>query len=164
LVKLGAKDLGEVMLEEVIFYDPELKWREQNRFVRLRKKDGKIKLTYKQNQGQTIDSAEEIEFEVGDMAKAELLLEKVGLAAYRHQQKNRHTLELGEVTIDIDTWPRIPTYAELEGPSEDALKEFARKLELDWSTAVFDDARYIIEKRYNIPVSTMKWFTFDKFE
>ena len=37
LKKLGAKDKGEVLLEETIIYDKDLKWRNENRFVRLRK-------------------------------------------------------------------------------------------------------------------------------
>jgi len=66
--------------------------------------------------------------------------------------------------VDIDTWPKIPTYAEIEGPSEEALKTTTDKLGLDWSKAVFDDARAIIEKKYSIPVGTMRSFTFDKVE
>jgi len=66
--------------------------------------------------------------------------------------------------VDIDTWPRILSYVELEGPSEDKLKETAKLLGFDWNNAVFYDARSIIEKNYNIPVGKMRWFTFDRFE
>ena len=161
---LDTKDLHESMLEEIIFYDPELKWRDNHKVIRLRKTNDVIKMTYKEFDGDTIDSATEIEIEVSDLEKAKMLLEKTGLTAFRHQQKKRHTFELGEVVIDIDTWPRIPTYVELEGPSEAVLKDAAQKLGFDWAQAVFDNARLIIERRYNIPVSTMRWFTFDRFE
>jgi adenylate cyclase class 2 len=164
LIALGATDKGEVLLSEIIFYDATGTWQKEGRYTRLRSVGGKTTLTYKQNKEQTIDSAKEIEFDVSDKQQAQLLLETLGLKAFRHQEKRRHTLILDSVTIDIDTWPNIPTYVELEGPSEDDLKQVASKLNLDWSTAVFDDARAIIQNRYNIPVGTLSWFTFDRRE
>lgn len=162
LADLGAEDYGEDMLEEIIFYDKERTWKDK--FVRIRKSKNDIILTYKHHQSETIGGAEEIEFGVTDFNKAELFLEKVGLEAYRHQQKKRHSFSLDGVIVDIDTWPKIPTYVELEGFSESAIKEVARKLELDWKDVIFENARTVIEQRYNIPVGSMKWFTFDKFE
>lgn len=164
LVSLGAKDQGEIMLEETIFYDPEFKWRDEQRFVRLRKSGDQIKLTYKEHREHTVDGTYEIEFEVGDYKKAEIFLEKTGLVAFRHQQKKRHTLVLNGVVFDIDTWPLIPTYVELEGESETALKSAAAAVGFDWKDAEFHNARWVIENKYKIPVSTFKRFMFDGCE
>lgn len=164
LIELGAEDEGETMLEETIIYDSELKWRDGHRFVRLRKTGGKSVVTYKEHQEWTVDGMFEIEFSISDYKKAELLFEKIGLVPFRHQQKKRHTFKLGNVTVDIDTWPKIPPYVELEGESEEALKNAAQKLGLDWATADFHSASWVIENRYNIPVRQMKWFTFDRVE
>ena len=164
LIELGAKDRGEAMLEEVIVYDAEMKWPDERRFVRLRKNGDTTLLSYKENKGQTVDSTIEVEFGVANFEKAQLFFEKIGLVCFRRQQKKRHTFTLGEVTIDIDTWPRIPTYVELEGPSEKALKDMATDLGFDWRDAVTKDARWVIENKYKIPVSTMRWFTFERFE
>jgi adenylate cyclase class 2 len=162
---LGAEDHGEDLLEEIIFYDKDYKWRdEEKKFVRLRKNKKNTALAYKHHQQENLDGVEEIEFNIIDSDKVELFLERLGLVAYRHQQKKRHTFLLDGVTIDIDTWPKIPTYVELEGTSESALKEVAKKLDLDWKDAVFENARIVIEERYHIPVGSMKWFTFSKFE
>lgn len=164
LVALGAEDHGEVMLEEIIVYDKDLKWQNEKRFVRLRKSGDTTKLTYKQHMPDAKDGALEVEFEVEDIDKSSLFLEKIGLVPFRRQQKKRHTLHMGDITVDIDTWPRLPTYAEFEGPSMDALKEIAGKLGLDWGKVVYEDAKYVIEKFYNIPVGSLRWFTFDRFE
>lgn len=165
LVELGAKDQGEDFLEEVIFYDKDFKWRDwEGKFVRIRKNKKGVVLSYKHHQSETTDGTEEIEFGVSDLEKAEAFLGRIGLVAYRHQQKKRHTFHLGEVVVDIDTWPRIPTYVELEGPSEAALREAAQRLNLNWADAVLEDARSVIENKYHIPVGNMKWFTFDRFE
>ena len=165
LNQAGAEDLGEDSLEEIIFYDKDLKWRDEGKkFVRLRKNKNGIVLTFKNHISETADGTEEIEFQVSDIAKAETFLDRLGLAAYRHQEKLRHTFKLDEVMVDIDTWPKIPTYVELEGPSVESLKSAAEKIGLNWADAVFESARTVIEKRYQIPVGNMKWFTFSKFE
>jgi adenylate cyclase class 2 len=164
LKALGAKDLGEAHLNEIIFTDPEHKMVADRQFIRLRTARDKTTLTYKHHKERTIDGAVEIEFEVDDAKSAEAFLEKLGFPAERHQEKKRHTLTLNGVTVDIDTWPRIPTYVELEGPSEQALKDTALKIGFDWKDAVFDDARAIIEEHYHIPVRTFRWFTFEKVE
>lgn len=160
----GAQDLGESMLEEVIFYDPEQKWRKQKKLVRLRQNGDKTTLTYKHHHAQAVDGATEIELEVNDMAEAESFLKEVGLRAFRHQQKLRHTFKLSEVTVDIDTWPKIPTYVELEGPSEKVLRQAAEQLELDWKNAVFINALEIIENVYSVPAGNVEWFTFNRYE
>jgi adenylate cyclase class 2 len=164
LQTLGAIDKGEATLSEIIFYDSQNKWQNEGRFVRIRSSQKGTTITYKQNQAQTIDSATEIEFSTQEPEQVEKFLEHIGLAAFRHQEKRRHTFLLNEVTIDIDTWPKIPTYVEFEGPSEKEIRAVAEMAGFDWTEAVFDDARKIIENRYNIPVGSFKWFTFDKFE
>lgn len=164
LIELGAQDFGEVLLEETIFYGPNFKWKDEQKFVRLRKVGDKIKLSYKEHNKVAVDGASEIEIGVDDFDKTEKLLESAGLGAYRHQQKKRHTLKLDNVTFDIDTWPKVPTYVELEGESEEDLKRVSKKVGLDWNNVLFHDARWIIENIYNIPVGELRCFTFDRVE
>jgi adenylate cyclase class 2 len=161
---IGAQDRGEDLLEEVIAYDKDFTWPDQHKMVRLRTRNGKTELTYKHQHTASATGTVEIEFEVSDKEKAEAFLEQLGYPSYRHQEKRRHTFKLDDVVFDIDTWPRVPTYIEIEGPSEEALKEAAAKLDLDWNHVVLDSPRTVLETRYNIPIMDMKWFTFDKFE
>lgn len=160
LMELGAQDLGEQMLEETIVYDKEFKWAEERRFVRLRKNGDRVTLSYKEHKNIAVDGAVEIEIEISDMKKAENLLEKIGLMAYRHQQKKRHTFILNDVAFDIDTWPKIPTYVELEGESEESLKKAAELVGFDWKNVEFRDARSVIEQVYKIPVGKLRRFMF----
>ena len=162
LIELGAFDEGESLVKETVIYDKDLKWRDEERFLRLRKIDEKTTLTYKEHSVHTIDGTYELEFGIDDYEKAELLFEKIGLLPFRHQEKKRHTFQFNNVTVDIDTWPKIPTYVELEGDSEYALKDTAEKLGFNWQDADFHNARWIIENKYNIPVGTFRWFTFDR--
>lgn len=80
---------------------------------------------------------------------------------FRRQEKLRHTFTLGDITIDIDTWPTLPTYVEFEAANEDAIKELTDKLGYDWSNANTQAPRVILQERYNIPMDTVRSFTFD---
>ncbi len=166
LAKLGAEDLGERLQESTIVYDPAMKWRDEKKMlVRIRKENGVTTLCYKeQTPDMPAHEMYELEFEVEDYEKIQIFFEKIGLINYRHQEKMRHTFRLNNATIDIDTWPNIPTYIEIEGESEEDLKNTAELLGLDWKNVVFHSPRWVIENIYNINISHMRWFTFNKFE
>lgn len=165
LLALGALDHGEQLLKEIIFYDQKNTWQGQHKMIRLRSIGDKIFLTYKHNHSFVADGTEEIEVEVSDMEKAKALLEATG-AVYmkRYQEKKRHSFTLGEVKVEFDTWPKIPTFVELEGFSEQHLKDTAARLSLDWSKAEMTNARAVIENQYGIPVVGYTYYTFDRIE
>lgn len=165
LEELGAQDLGEQLHEDIVFYDHDLTWsKDKRKFVRLRKTKDSILLTFKHNETGAALATEEIELSVSDMDTARLFLERIGLIAVRFVEQKSHSYQLGEVTVDIRTRPKMPQYIELEGPSESALKEAAAKLELDWKDVILDNPITMIEKYYHIPVSNLTYFTFDRVE
>lgn len=164
LKDFDAVDKGEVKLDEIIFYDKDLKWLDENRLIRLRKQNGLVNLTYKDNKHQKVDSAKEIEFNVSDFEHAKKFLVAIGgLIAYRIIEKYRHTFELDGVTFDIDTWPKIPVYVELEGDSVKDLKKVAKKVGFDWNERFDGDARYVY-KKYGFDFDKLRTVTFKKFE
>jgi adenylate cyclase class 2 len=164
LKKLGGADGGEKLLSEIIFYDKKLIWRDgtPRKFIRLRSDGERTMLAFKEAAALRADGTIEIEVSVGDLEKTALILEEAGLIAFRRQEKKRHSWRLGPVTVDIDTWPLIPTFVELEGTSERDLKKAAEKLRLDWKRAEYRDARRIIEEVYGIPVGKYRLYTFKK--
>jgi len=164
LNELGAKDLGEELLRESIFYDKNGNWAKEHKFARIRTdKSGSI-FSYKHYMEHTVDGTLEIEFPVVDIEKMRAFLDEVGVEEFRIQEKRRHKFIFDDVVVDIDEWPNIPAYVELEGESEENLKKVAEKLGLSWKNAVFENAKIVIEERYNIPVSKYKYFTFEKME
>ena len=160
---LGADDLGNEKLDEIIFYDEKLTWVGKEKFVRLRKTKGKIKLTYKHNDKQTVDSAREIEVEVSDMDKCSELLQNIGLKIIRRLEKYRHSFKFGDVIVDIDTWPKIPVYAEIEGPTIESLEEVALHLGFDWEKRFDGNARQVYS-HYGYEMDKLPIITFKKFE
>lgn len=164
LRELGAKDFGEDLITEVIFYDKQMQWPKENKFVRIRTANKAAALTYKHDKSASLTGTTELEFKISDPAAAEKFLIALGLVAFRHQEKKRHSFALGDVAIDIDTWPQVPTYVEIEGKTEAAVKAAAAKLGFDWKKAVFGTASRLIETVYKIPVKSYHQFTFKKVQ
>lgn len=107
-------------------------------WLRLRDEGGKTTLTLKQVTDAThINGTTEIEVEVSDLDKTAELLKALGLRQVRFQQNYREEWRLGEVTYDIDTWPDLPTFLEVEGTSEQAVRGAVASLGLDYDEARF---------------------------
>lgn len=58
---------------------------------------------------------------------------------------------LGDVEIDIDTWPWLPTCVEVEGSSVEAVESAAAKLGLDMQTALYGPVNNYYQAVYDIP-------------
>ena len=63
---------------------------------------------------------------------------------------------LDDVNIDIDSWPLIPTYAEIEGKSEEEVKKILAKLEIDSSKITTMDVTSIYVEIYGIDILKIK--------
>ena len=155
---MGAEDLGEDILEEIIFYGDD--WREKNMFIRIRKRGNNIRLSYKHHTAMTIDGTIEHEVVISDIENMCEILKATGLELSRRQQKLRHTFKLPGVTFDIDTWPRIPAYIEIEGENETIIRESAEKLGLDWKDVKYENAGKVLKKFYNLDLVNSKDFVF----
>jgi adenylate cyclase class 2 len=164
LKSLGALDLGEELITEQIFHDPQGEWYPQRKFGRIRKTSKGIFFTYKHGQERTATGTIEIEFKIDQAEKMKAFLEAMGLVMDREQEKYRHKFNLGEVVVDIDTWPKIPTYVELEGPTEESIKNAAKILGFDYSKGLFGTADIVIREVYGLELRKLRYFTFDKVE
>ena len=88
---------------------------EKDKWIRLRTNGNVTTLTYKNIVSNTIDGTKEVEFEVEDFNKANEFLERIGFKNRSYQENERIQYILSNVEIDIDSWPMIPTYMEIEG-------------------------------------------------
>ncbi|MFI7101929.1 class IV adenylate cyclase [Streptomyces sp. NPDC050161] len=107
-------------------------------WLRLRDEGGKTTLTLKQvTDASHINGTTEIEIEVSDLNKTAELLGALGLRQVRFQQNYREEWQLDGVTYDFDTWPDLPTFLEVEGTSEAAVRGAVAALGLDYAEARF---------------------------
>ncbi|MDF3290150.1 class IV adenylate cyclase [Streptomyces silvisoli] len=109
-----------------------------NQWLRLRDEGDKITLTLKQvTDASSIDGTTEIEIQVNDLQATTELLGAVGLRRVRYQENYREEWRYGEIVFDLDTWPGLPTFLEIEGPDEAAVRQAAGLLRLDYGDARF---------------------------
>lgn len=103
-----------------------------NKWIRVRKSKDKTTIAVKhilaKKESSSIQQMLENEIEVPDIDAANKLLEALGYSYKSYQEKRRVTYILNNHEIDIDTWPGIPTYFEIEGKNEDDLKEILQML------------------------------------
>jgi len=92
-----------------------------NKWIRLRTNGKKTTLTIKNIVTSEIDGTQELEVVVDNFERAHLILKELGYEAKAFQENRRIQYILNGVEVDIDYWPQIPTYLEIEGPSEEAV-------------------------------------------
>lgn len=86
-------------------------------WIRLRDNGEKITITLKDVRDESIGGTKEIEITVNNFERAHALLKSIGLKEKAYQENKRISYRLGDVKIEIDTWPMIPAYLEVEGKS-----------------------------------------------
>ncbi|GGP96251.1 hypothetical protein GCM10010215_22550 [Streptomyces virginiae] len=107
-------------------------------WLRLRNEGTRSTLTLKQvTDSTTIRGTTEIDTEIDDVQAMADILRRLGLREVRYQENYREQWRLGEVAFDFDTWPELPTFVEIEGPDEAAVRQAAALLELDYAEARF---------------------------
>jgi len=155
LKKLGAKRIKEVFFRRYI-YDINLK---NNEWIRLRTDGKETEITYKFKRGKGIADTEEINVSVNDFEKTSKILEKIKCEGIYYQENKRVIYRLGDIEFDIDTWPRIPTYLEIESTSEAKVHEGLRLLGLEGKDIGHPSVKDVYEK-YGIDLHKFKELKF----
>lgn len=157
LEELGAKENGSFEQKRYVY---DLKPAENGKWIRLRTNGEVTTLTYKDIVSDTIDGTKEIEIEVEDFEKTNELLEKIGFKSRNYQENKRIQYILDNVEIDIDSWPMIPTYIEIEGDTENDVTNMIKKLNVDETKVTALNCKDIYEQIYNIDISKIKELRF----
>ncbi len=119
LLALGAKREKEVLMKRWVFDIDSSK----DEWIRLRDNGHKTTITYKCKSGSGISETEEIEVEVGDFEKAAEILSKLDFKGSYYQENKRVAFRLNGIEFTIDSWPKIPSYLEIESSSEEKVME-----------------------------------------
>lgn len=161
---LGAELVfAERKFIRMTFDTPEL--RAKNAWVRLRDEGDKITMTFKIVEDEKSASGmKEVEFVISDIKSAKSLLEQLGLKHKGYEENLREEWKLGEVLFEIDTWPLIDPYLEIEAPSEEIVKNYFEILQLDYSKAYFGSADILYRDMYGIEILGRKQLTFEDKE
>ena len=129
LLEIGAIKEGDFFQKRNLYNFHE---EYRGRFIRLRTNGTKTTLTIKDKSAKKeIGSVKELEVEVSDFEKTNEILNMLGYEHSMYQENKRTVYRLGDVEFDIDTWPMIPTYLEIEGKSKEQVEKMIEKLEID---------------------------------
>ena len=134
------------LMRRVVVHTPEMTIK--NAFLRVRDEGYRTTITYKQFDGDTVDGAKEHEVEVSSFDEAINILSASGLTYDTYQESKRENWRLGDVEIMLDEWPWLNPYLEIEGASEEAIKEVAKLLGFEWSDAIFGGVANVYKKQY----------------
>jgi adenylate cyclase class 2 len=88
-----------------------------SRWIRLRDTGTEITLCVKQIVSDEIDGVREVEVEVSDFEATNGLLAILGFSPKAYQENRRSSWLLRGVRLEIDSWPLIPPYLEIEADS-----------------------------------------------
>lgn len=125
LNKAGAKFEWDLLQKR---YTYDFKPKDKNKWLRLRTNGKTTTLTIKKILQSSIDGTEETEIEVNDFDTCNKMLNELGYKPKAFQENRRIQYNLNGVEVDIDFWPKIPTYLEIEGKSEEEVYKIVELL------------------------------------
>jgi len=99
-----------------------------NKWIRLRQKWEKVELTVKEITNDTITWTKEIETSVGSFESTNLILKELWYIPRAYQENKRISYKLDWVEIEIDFWPLIPVYIEIEWKNEIEVENVVKQL------------------------------------
>lgn len=140
---------------------------QKNAWVRIVEESdakGQLALAYKSYESHQIGGIREHEFMVkGDMSEMKNFFELIGcsLIAEQHNYEEEYRLQdQKNVKIDIEEWPLIPPYAEVESDDEQGVMRALVALGFDTSASQPITTK-MVYKKYGLNLHDYKKLTFD---
>ncbi len=139
----------EVLMRRRNYDYPDRRLEKIGGWIRVRDEGDKVTLSYKQLNDRTLHGTKEINVVVDGLDKACSFLESIGMAAKAYQETRREKWKYKGVEITLDTWPWVPTFVELEGPTEELVRKVASDLGFDWNRAMHGSVETIYQMHYD---------------
>lgn len=140
----------ERLMRRYNFDYPDARLEAAHGWVRLRDEGDRVTLAYKQSTGRTLHGMSEVSVVVSDLARARSFVEAVGLVTKGLQETKRERWELQQCEVTIDTWPWVPGFVELEGPSEHVVRSAATALGFSFERALYGSVEIVYQQYFNV--------------
>jgi len=138
LAGIGASKVGEYFYRRRVFDYPDYRLNNKGAWLRLRDEGDKVTLGFKQRLGMTSHDGssndagmQEIEVVVSDFDKTAELILALGFVEKFYQENKRIRWVKDDVEFDIDTWPELEPYLEIEAPNWEKVDAAAKLLGFD---------------------------------
>lgn len=160
LKRLGAKQILKTRLVVDWYRFPVGKSDDDQWFLRIRKRsDGSAETTWKSRSKKVgiTKQARDITCEVANPEMLATIFEGLGLASYAHQEKDRISWQLKKWRFDLDQYPGMPAYLEIEGTSATHVAKAISLLGLQKHRALPEGERTLIEREYGLNWHDMRF-------
>lgn len=156
LEEIEAKKLFAGKLICVHFDTPQRSIRKGKSLFRLRRWEAeedfesKFELCYK-GPKEIMDGVkvrEEIETTVADADLFQVMMLKLGYEITLGNEKRRQSYELGQFHVDIDEYPQVPPYLEIEGKDRAAIDSAIKELQLEECEVSSETANELFKRLY----------------
>lgn len=137
---------------------------QKGRWIRLRTNGKETTLTIKEIKSLRIDGTKELEITVSDFESTNEILNKLGYVPRTFQENFRIEYILNGISIDLDKWPMIPAFMEIEGKSEEDVYSMMRYLNIDKRDVTAMDVDSIYKEKYAIVLDDIKKLEFNEKE
>ncbi|KKP68522.1 MAG: hypothetical protein UR66_C0005G0069 [Candidatus Moranbacteria bacterium GW2011_GWE1_35_17] len=151
LKKSGAVLTREEFLQKRVTFNFPVGHENKNGWLRVRDEGDKITMIIKIIDGEKIENQKEIGLTVDDFSEAVEFLETIGCRKKSYQETKRELWILDGVEVTIDEWPFLEPLVEVEGKSEEAVKNVSEKLGFDYAQAFFGCVSPLYAEKYNVP-------------
>jgi adenylate cyclase class 2 len=155
----GGRQIGDAVLLRRYVYD--ITSGDQSRWIRLRETGSGVTLTVKEIRHDGIDGTDEVEVGVDHFEVANELLGKLGFTPRSYQENRRTSFMLDGARLEIDEWPLIPPYLEIEADSRDEVVRVADLLGYD-ETALTGENTVSVYARHGIDLLQLNRVSFDE--
>lgn len=158
LKSLGAElVMAERTMRRANFDFPDLRLNDtQGGWVRVRDEGDKITLSYKQSDDTTVTGMQEVNLVINDFEEAIQFLKAVGITRQKAlQETKRESWQLDGVAIELDTWPWLKPFVEIEAPTQEKLEQTAKLLGYSMQDALFGSVVPAYQAEYDITSDEM---------
>lgn len=164
LKTIGAQLVhSERQMKRCTFDFPDKKLYMVNGWVRVRDEGDKVTLSYKQLDDRSLHGTKEVTVVVDSFDQTIHFLKSIGMEEKSYQETKRESWKLGKTEIELDTWPWIPSFIEIEAPSEKELKKTAQLLGLDYAHALHGSVETAYQDVYDVTDAEIDSWTEIKF-
>jgi len=167
LNKIGAKKIFEILYKRRVFDYPDYRLNKTGAWLRVRDEGEKVTLSYKRRIGMELGKngddkgMEEVEVEVSDFDEMCKILLKSGLIEKHYAENKRIRYTLDDIEFDIDFWPQLKLYLEIEAPLWESVDRGISILGLNPNDAKRFSTHQVY-KLAGINCNDYKIFTFDR--
>lgn len=160
LEELGAQQIQKTRLVVDWYHMRGTKEGEDPWYLRIRSySDGRHEVTWKAKSEATgiARKHKEINFDIADSSALADLFVELGLEQYAHQEKDRMSYALKNWTFDIDHYPQMPAYLEIEGDDEPGVRAAVQLLGVQNNRTWNKGERTLIQQIYNLDWYDMRF-------